>query len=121
MCLVEFKNVYKNFDEKEILKDISFKIEKGKIAYAEAEVIDIENKNTVLTVILHQGLNRQIRKMADAIGHPVISLKRTHHGSIDLVGVKKGAFKYLKPSQIKELKNYIKKFEKASQKQIEKK
>lgn len=31
MCLVEFKNVYKNFDEKEILKDISFKIEKGKI------------------------------------------------------------------------------------------
>lgn len=31
MSLVEFKNVYKAFDGKEILKDISFKIEKGKI------------------------------------------------------------------------------------------
>ena len=42
-------------------------IEKGKIAYAEAEVIDIEDGNTVLTVVLRQGMNRQIRKMADAI------------------------------------------------------
>lgn len=91
-------------------------IEKGKIAYAEAEVIEFDNGNTVLTVILRQGMNRQIRKMADAIGHPVISLKRTHHGSIDLLGLQKGAFKYLKPSQIKELKNYIKNIEKESRK-----
>ncbi len=91
-------------------------IEKGKIAYAEAEVIDIEDGNTVLTVVLRQGMNRQIRKMADAIGHPVISLKRTHHGSIDLLGLQKGAFKYLKPSQVKELKNYIKKIEKEAKK-----
>ena len=91
-------------------------IEKGKIAYAEAEVIDIEDGNTVLTVVLRQGMNRQIRKMADAIGHPVFSLKRTHHGSIDLLGLQKGAFKYLKPSQVKELKNYIKKIEKEAKK-----
>lgn len=91
-------------------------IEKGKIAYAEADVIDFENGNTVLTVVLRQGMNRQIRKMAEAISHPVISLKRTHHGSIDLLGLKKGAFKYLKPSQIKELQNYIKKIEKDSKK-----
>ena len=31
MSLLEFKNVYKSFDQKEILKDVSFKIEKGKI------------------------------------------------------------------------------------------
>lgn len=31
MSLVEFKNVYKSFDKKEILKDVSFKIESGKI------------------------------------------------------------------------------------------
>ena len=91
-------------------------IEKGKIAYAEAEVIDIEDGHTVLTVVLRQGMNRQIRKMADTIGHPVISLKRTHHGPIDLLGLQKGAFKYLKPSQVKELKNYIKKIEKEAKK-----
>lgn len=96
-------------------------LEKGKMAYAEAEVIDIEDGNTVLTVVLRQGMNRQIRKMADAIGHPVISLKRTHHGSIDLSGLQKGAFKYLKPTQVKELFNYIKKIERESEKAKSKK
>lgn len=95
-------------------------IEEGKIAYAQAEVIDIEGKNTILAVVLLQGMNRQIRKMADKIGHPVISLKRTHHGSIDLAGLKKGSFKYLRPSQIKELKNYISKIEKGFTKQTNK-
>ena len=31
MSLVQFKNVYKKFDEKEILKNVTFNIEKGKI------------------------------------------------------------------------------------------
>ena len=85
-------------------------IEKGKIAYADARIVEYEGQNTVLEVILYQGLNRQIRKMADYIGYPVIYLKRVMHGPIDLSGLKKGQFKYLKPQQIKELKAYIKKF-----------
>ena len=84
-------------------------IEKGKIAYAEARIVEFEGQNTVLEVVLFQGLNRQIRKMADFVGYPVISLKRVMHGPIDLSGLKKGQFKYLKPQQIKELKLYIKK------------
>ncbi len=84
-------------------------IEKGKIAYAEARIVEFEGQNTVLEVILFQGLNRQIRKMADFVGYPVISLKRVMHGPVDLSGLKKGQFKYLKPQQIKELKLYIKK------------
>lgn len=87
-------------------------IEKGKIAYAEAAVEDFENGNTILTIVLRQGMNRQIRKMAKAVNHPVISLKRTHHGCVDLLGLKKGAFKYLKQSEIKALHNYINKIEK---------
>jgi len=83
-------------------------IEKGKMAYADAQIIQFEDKNTVLNVVLYQGMNRQIRKMAEFIGHPVISLKRIQHGTIDLSGLKRGAFKYLKPNQIKDLKNYLK-------------
>jgi len=86
-------------------------IEKGKIAYADAQIIEFEGKNTVLNIVLYQGLNRQIRKMADYIGHSVISLKRIQHGTIDLSGLKRGAFKYLKPNQIKDLKKYLKSFE----------
>ena len=84
-------------------------IEKGKIAYADARIIEFEGQNTVLEVVLFQGLNRQIRKMAEFVGFPVISLKRVMHGPVDLSGLKKGQFKYLKPGQIKELKMYLKK------------
>ena len=91
-------------------------IEEGKIAYAYASIIEFEGKNTVLEVVLYQGLNRQIRKMLDFLGHPVISLKRVSEGPIDLSGLKKGQFKYLKPKQINELKNYLKKLEKQEQK-----
>ena len=67
-------------------------IEPGQIAYAFARIIEFEGKNTILEIILYQGLNRQIRKMLDTIGHPVISLKRTNFGPIDLTGLKKGQF-----------------------------
>lgn len=84
-------------------------IEKGKIAYADARIVEFEGGNTVLEVVLFQGINRQIRKMADIVGYPVLHLKRVMHGPIDLSGLKKGQFKYLKPQQIKELKAYLRK------------
>ncbi len=87
-------------------------IEKEQIAYAYARIIDFENKNTVLEMVLYQGLNRQIRKMLDNLGHPVISLKRLSMGPVDLQGLKKGQYKYLKPKQIEQIKNYLKKLNK---------
>ncbi|MBQ9246555.1 rRNA pseudouridine synthase [bacterium] len=84
-------------------------IEKGQIAYALARIIEFEGKNTVLEMVLHQGLNRQIRKMLESLGHPVISLKRMSMGPVDLQGLKRGQFKYIKPKQVNEIKSYIKK------------
>ena len=89
-------------------------IEKGKIAYADAKIVEYEGRNTVLEVVLYQGLNRQIRKMAEIVGFPVLHLKRVMHGTIDLAGLKRGQYKYLKPKQINDLKMYIKKVEKLS-------
>ena len=87
-------------------------IEQGQIAYALARIVEFEGKNTVLEMVLHQGLNRQIRKMLDALGHPVLSLKRLSMGPVDLQGLKKGQFKYMKPKQVQEIKNYLKKLQK---------
>lgn len=84
-------------------------IEKGKIAYAEAVVLEISNKSTMLQVVLYQGMNRQIRKMFDFLGFEVVSLKRVQHATISLEGLKKGQFKIIKPLQIRELKRYLQK------------
>lgn len=84
-------------------------IEKGQIAYADSCIIEYDGKNTVLEIILYQGLNRQIRKMLDFLGFPVISLKRTSCATLNLDGLKRGDYKYLKPKQVKDLKKYLSK------------
>lgn len=95
-----------------VLMEKGIEIEKGQIAYAYAAIIEFEGKNTVLEIVLYQGLNRQIRKMLDILAHPVISLKRVSFGPVDLAGLKKGQFKYMKPKQVQEIRNYIKKLQK---------
>lgn len=87
-------------------------IEKGKIAYAEAMVLDFDKNETMLQVVLTQGLNRQIRKMFDYLGHPVVSLKRIQHATISLEGLKRGQVRMIKASQLKDLRKYIAKLEK---------
>ncbi len=94
------------------LMEKGIEIEKGQIAYAYARILEFEGKNTVLEIVLYQGLNRQIRKMLDILGHSVISLKRISIGTVDLSGLKKGQFKYLKPKQIDQIKAYLKKLTK---------
>jgi 23S rRNA pseudouridine2605 synthase len=87
-------------------------IEEGKIAYADSAIVEYEGKDTILKIVLYQGMNRQIRKMLDALGFPVISLKRISHGTINIQGLKKGQFKYIKPKEIADLLKQVKKAEK---------
>ena len=82
-------------------------IEPGKIAYAEVDVLEIDSNHTVMEIVLYQGLNRQIRKMFEHLGHEVISLKRTQHARLNLDGLKRGEYKPVKPGQIKDLKNFL--------------
>ena len=84
-------------------------IEKGKIAYCEWQILDVTKNETTFEIVLHQGMNRQIRKMFEFLGHNVINLKRVRHANIDLTGLKKGQIKPIKPRQIKELKAYLEK------------
>lgn len=95
-----------------VVMEKGIEIEKGQIAYAMARIVEFEGKNTILEMVLYQGLNRQIRKMLDSLGHPVISLKRLSMGPVDLQGLKKGQFKYMKPKQVQQIKNYLKKLTK---------
>lgn len=82
-------------------------IEPGKIAYAEVDVLEINDKSTVMEIMLYQGLNRQIRKMFEHLGFEVVSLKRIQHATLNLDGLKRGDVKPIKPQQIKELRNFL--------------
>ena len=51
-------------------------------------------------IILTQGLNRQIRRMCEALGYNVESLKRTHIMNMTLSGLPPGKWRYFTPSEI---------------------
>jgi pseudouridine synthase len=48
------------------------------------EILGHENGNTWLEIMIHEGKNRQIRRMMDRIGYSVITLIRTHFGPFSL-------------------------------------
>src|SRR5690625_1700249 len=58
------------------------------------------NQSTLLGVVLTEGKNRQIRKMFDAIGHPVKTLTRVRYDFLTLEGVKRGGYRELKVHEI---------------------
>lgn len=60
---------------------------------------------TALTFTLHEGRNRQIRKMCEAVGLEVLRLKRVAVGDIRLAEVKAGKWRYLDDKEIRYLKS----------------
>ncbi len=59
---------------------------------------------TLLEVTIHEGRNRQVRRMCDAIGHPVLALERIRFGTLDLGGLQSGAHRRLSESELQGLR-----------------
>lgn len=93
----------------EISREEVLKLQSGviidgkKTAPAKVKVCDITDHTTSLSVIIHEGKNRQVRKMFEAIGKEVLHLTRMRHGEIMLSGLKPGQWRYLN----KEEKEYL--------------
>ncbi len=68
---------------------------------AEVEIIEIKDKVTVLKIIIHEGRNRQVKRMCEAVGHPVLRLRRTAVGKLTLGNLQPGEWKYLSPQEVK--------------------
>lgn len=56
-------------------------------------------------IIIHEGKNRQIRRMCEAINHPVLELKRVSVGNICLGDLKESTWRFLDQSELKYLNN----------------
>jgi pseudouridine synthase len=57
----------------------------------------------VIELTICEGRNRQVRRMCDAIGHPVDKLRRTRIGTISAGGLKPGDIRDLTPGEIQAL------------------
>lgn len=74
-------------------------------ADAEFKIIKKDKASSTVEIIIHEGKNRQVRKMCEAINHPVISLKRISIGKIKIGDLKLGCYRYLSNSEVEYLKS----------------
>lgn len=79
----------------------------GLTAPAKVKLLKKQGGNTLLEIIIYEGRNRQIRRMCETIGHPVLELKRASMGFLQLEGLETGKYRYLTKTEITKLKKLV--------------
>ena len=57
-----------------------------------------------LELVLHEGRKHQVKRMCEAVGHPVLRLHRSAYAGLTLEGLEPGAWRGLEPSEVKALR-----------------
>lgn len=78
-------------------------LEDGKTEPAVLEVVGYKGKNAIAEISIKEGRNRQVRRMLETCGHPVISLERISIAALELGDLKPGAWRNLKEKDFEAL------------------
>ncbi|MDH7576278.1 MAG: pseudouridine synthase [Bacillota bacterium] len=76
----------------------------GKTTPAHVRLLKQSGDQAWLEISLREGKKRQVRKMCEAVGHPVLDLKRTKLAFLDLKGLHPGQFRLLSTEEVLRLK-----------------
>ena len=71
---------------------------------AKVDIIRQNKKNTLIEISIHEGKNRQIRRMLKAVGKSVIQLERVAIGKVYLGKLMQGHYRKLRQNEIDYLK-----------------
>ncbi len=91
-----------NRKELELLRN-GLMIDGKMTAKAKVTVLKNYGEDSILDIELFEGRNRQIKKMCEAVNHPVKKLKRISFGEIELGGLDVGNWRYLTDEEIEYL------------------
>lgn len=93
-----------SIDEEQLVKlETGVELDGKKTAPCVVHVIHKEEGRVVLEMILHEGRNREIRRMCEAVGLEVARLKRTQIGNVKMGMLKQGAWRDLNETEVKKL------------------
>lgn len=101
--IVKTRGVPKESDLEKLRRGV--KIETYITSPAKVELLMKDNTNNIarIWIQIHEGRNRQVRKMCEAIGLSVIALKREGVGNLNCEGVERGKWRYLTEQEVKDI------------------
>jgi len=79
---------------------LGVELEDGLAKCDTARIVQSLSDRTMVELVIHQGRNRIVRRMFDAIGHPVLALVRTRVGPVSLGQQRPGALRVLEGSEL---------------------
>jgi 23S rRNA pseudouridine2605 synthase len=80
-------------------------IDERKTASATARMIKEGEQNDWFSLTIHEGRNRQVRRMCEAVSLSVVRLKRVRYGMLTLGVLKPGEFRFLTEAEVNGLRN----------------
>jgi 23S rRNA pseudouridine2605 synthase len=78
-------------------------LEDGSTAPARVTLAQTSGSGAALRIVIHEGRNRQVRRMCEAVGHPVRRLVRTRFGPLTDQGLRPGAWRPLRLEEVRAL------------------
>ncbi|MBT9171912.1 MAG: Ribosomal large subunit pseudouridine synthase B [Syntrophomonadaceae bacterium] len=85
-------------------------LEDGITAPAKVSLVKKGRASALVSLIIHEGRNRQVRRMLAAVGHPVLSLKRVRFGPLTLTSLQPGEWRRLREDEVNALREAVKGF-----------
>lgn len=95
-------------------------LEDGPTAPARVRLVSKLQKEALLEITIHEGRNRQVKRMCQHIGHPVLTLCRTRMGPLQLGQLRPGEHRWLTFKEVTRLKKITRAVLAARGKKIEK-
>ncbi|HEU4963806.1 MAG TPA: pseudouridine synthase, partial [Bacilli bacterium] len=105
----EINKVYRAWVKGRMNKDVidqleqGVELEDGMTAPAKAKILDVEREETQFEITIHEGRNRQVRRMCEAVGHPIKSLMRVQLAFLKLGRLRYGEYRELTAEEVKRL------------------
>ena len=98
---VTVKGIIKNEEVEQLRKGVKIDDYITKPAKVKILKTDIEKNISRLEIVIHEGKNRQVRKMCEVVGRKVLALHRTKIGNIGVKDLPLGKWRYLRDDEVR--------------------
>lgn len=102
---VTIKGIVKSNEVEELKKGVKIEDYITKPAKVKILKTDEEKNISRLEITIHEGKNRQVRKMCEAIGHKVLALHRSKIAGIGVKNLELGKWRYLTKNEVRKILN----------------